>query len=228
MRRLRSWPTAVRWALLAILLLAVSGASATAAKRITGGDVANSSLTGKDVRNSSLTGADIRNRSLDARDFEESIRGPQGPPGPPGPAPLGTLRRVLGNEAVLPPATVDPGTGGVIPSVQVVTADCPENPPMAAASGGWELTQDGGAVPVPFIDRDAVTGWFVAVQNLSLGTATIRAVAYCAEFGKAITVLPEGFASAGATLRRDGRSALAALRARADVHAHSVLPLAPR
>jgi hypothetical protein len=210
MRRFRRLPTAVRWALLGMLLVGLSGATATAAKRITGHDVANSSLTGKDLRNSSITGADIKNRSLDARDLRGSIRGPQGPTGPtgpPGPASLGTLRRVTGPETALPAATVDPNTGFVTPSTALAIADCPETPLMFAVSGGWELVQDGGAIPGPIADRDVVTGWAVALQNLSGGTATFRALVYCAEYGKAITVGPEGFAPSGPTVRRHSDAA---------------------
>jgi hypothetical protein len=83
--------------LVVVLLLAVGGGTATAAKKLlTGKDIKDSSLTGKDVKNNSLTGTDVKDGSIGPKDLAKSIKlgggttvvaggpgegGPQGPAG---------------------------------------------------------------------------------------------------------------------------------------------------
>ena len=75
-------------ALVALFSSLVSGA--TAAKLITGKEIANKSVTGKDVKPKSLTGKHVKDGSLAAADFKKGvlaaagIAGPQGPVGPAG------------------------------------------------------------------------------------------------------------------------------------------------
>jgi hypothetical protein len=89
------------FACLLTAFLATAG-TATAAKLITGRDVANNSLTGTDIKNNTVKGkeitgvrgGDIRNGSIRMRDLSSGVRrliarsrrrGPQGPAGPAGP-----------------------------------------------------------------------------------------------------------------------------------------------
>ena len=94
--------------IVALLLLTVGAAGATAKRLLTGADIQNGSITGadikdsslrgKDIRNGSLTGADIKNGSITEKDIAPGILtgggtdtpstgtpGPQGPAGPAGP-----------------------------------------------------------------------------------------------------------------------------------------------
>jgi hypothetical protein len=71
-RRLRVAPSTVIASI--ALFAAVGGGTATAAKLITGKDIARSAVTGKHVKD----------RSLTAADFRDSLTGPQGPAGPTG------------------------------------------------------------------------------------------------------------------------------------------------
>lgn len=155
-----------------VLLL---GGTATAAKKITGKDVADSSLTGKDLRDSSVTGADVRDRSLSPRDFSESIRGPAGPPGatgPSGPSGLALLSQHVGT-----PATV-PGSG-----VQTISALCAVG--ETAVSGGYLPTNANTILEVlasqagvdPALGRD---GWTVLALNTTATAGSMEAIAYCA------------------------------------------------
>ena len=77
-----------------VALFASLASGATAARLLTGQDIANKSLTGKDVKPRSLTGRHVKNHSLLRRDFKKGHlplgtvgpSGPQGPTGPEGPA----------------------------------------------------------------------------------------------------------------------------------------------
>jgi hypothetical protein len=174
MRRLSSLPRRVAWPLALLVVIVVSAGSATAARKITGKDVANSSLTGRDLRDSSVTGSDIRNRSLTARDFRESIRGPQGPPGKDG-GHIPTTEQSA-------PVVLAPG------QTEDLVAYCPAN--MYAVSGGHyvvPVTSPPAAVyasvaaSFAFYDdtlkRDV---WLIRAQNLDAVPAEARAIAYCA------------------------------------------------
>jgi hypothetical protein len=177
MRRLRDLPRSIGWPVALLIVLAVSAAGATAAQKLTGRDVANSSLTGVDVRNSSLSGADIRNRSLTPRDFRESVRGPQGPQGPPG-----TFSQQL-TVVRSDPRVVAPG------GVEVARALCPPN--AVAVSGGHTSLPVEPTVPAvltiatnSFQSVDLATGreyWLIQVVNVdSTNAASISAVVQCA------------------------------------------------
>ena len=85
-------PTPAMGVALVALFSSLAG-GATAAKLLTGRDIANQSLTGKDLKGRSVTGKHVKNRSLVANDFKKGQLpmgaigpvGPQGPEGPVGP-----------------------------------------------------------------------------------------------------------------------------------------------
>jgi hypothetical protein len=161
-----------------VVVALLLGGTATAAKKITGKDVADSSLTGKDLRDSSVTGADVRDRSLSPRDFSESIRGPAGPPGPPGATgATGPSGLALLSQHVGAPATV-PGSG-----VQTISALCAAG--ETAVSGGYLPTNANTILEVlasqagvdPALGRD---GWTVLALNTTATAGSMEAIAYCA------------------------------------------------
>ncbi len=72
------------WAVAALVVgVAIGGGSATAAKLITGNQIANSSITGKDIKNKSLTPKDFRG-SVRGRPGARGQNGAPGAPGAPG------------------------------------------------------------------------------------------------------------------------------------------------
>ena len=74
-------------ALALVMLLALVGAgSATAAKLITGADVANGSLTGADIENGTVKKKDLSSGAKDALQGAAGLPGPAGPAGSAGPA----------------------------------------------------------------------------------------------------------------------------------------------
>jgi hypothetical protein len=180
MRRFRSLPRSLGWPLALLIVVVVSAGSATAARKLTGKDVADSSLTGADVRNSSLSGADIRNRSLTARDFRESIRGPAGPTGPQGPQgqPGRNLAQLSGQGVTDPPVILAAG------ETQVAKAYCPAN--TLAISGGYAST--GGLIVVTqnlALNDPQGDYWQVSAVNVDGGgnPAALIAIAYCGPTG---------------------------------------------
>ena len=74
-------------AFVALFSSLVSGA--TAAKLITGKQIANKSVTGKDVKPNSLTGKHVKNGSLATKDFKKGVLAAAGIAGPQGPAGAG-------------------------------------------------------------------------------------------------------------------------------------------
>ena len=190
MRRLRNVPRSVGWPIALLIVIAVSAAGATAAQKLTGRDVANSSLTGVDVRNSSLSGADIRNRSLTPRDFSESVRGPQGLQGPPGRDIVQGLKFASSDPLILEPGDPPRTALAVCPADTVAISGAHVTRPLGAltvVTGSYPLTD-------PASGNDA---WGVEVINAGADFAVFSAFAHCVPLD-----------SSGAAALRNRRSSL--------------------
>jgi hypothetical protein len=170
-----------KWLTGIVVVVLLLGGSATAALKITGRDVKDSSLTGRDVRDSSLSGADVKDRSLSPRDFSESIRGPQGlqgdqgvpgPPGPPGPDGQPLFTQHTGDPVAVPGDDVATASAVCDAGEQVVSGGyLPTNGNTIL----WILSSVAGVDPA--LNRD---GWSVLAANATSTEGSIEAIAYCA------------------------------------------------
>ena len=195
-----------RWALALVAVAFISAASATAAQKITGEDVTDSSLSGRDIRDSSVTGADVLNRSLSARDFATSIRGPAGPPG------VNAADRFTQIEG--PPVDL-PAQGAAF-----AQAYCPAG--EVALSGGHGLSGNNAVLLDPVTssqisDGAGRYGWGVLLANLSNEAGKAQAFAYCAPSSRAGRRSRAGFRAELRANRRRGKALAARLSARRQV-----------
>lgn len=171
------------------------------------------SVTTKQVKNHSLMKADFKNGQV-----PRGTRGPEGaagapgpagavgPQGPPGPVATSTLTRVDGPD-------VPVGAFGSGNEVQASMAVCPAG--QKAISGGVDTFTGGLGAITSQASTDRST-WFVVVANeSSYGGGDVKAIAYCAGSGQAVTASKSAgriSASARAEVRRAKRQLRARLR----------------
>ena len=178
------------FACLLTAFLATAG-TATAAKLITGRDVANNSLTGADIKNNTVKGkeitgvrgGDIRNGSIRMRDLSSGVRrliarsgrrGPQGPAGPAGPAgPVGP-----------PGPPGPPGASGPTgpPGRDAVTRVTSLAAPFEATNPSVSLTPDG--VEFGPYDNGGSAGGSVCYDGLNgRPLSEVESLYYVARYG---------------------------------------------
>lgn len=154
-----------------VALVVASTGSAVGASLITGRQVKNGSLTGRDIKNHSLTRSDVRGVGARGPAGPAGPAGAPGPAGPPGPTALAKLTRIQQNGSVAPG------------DVNGVSASCP--PGMNIVSGG-AMTAGAGVIFAE--DSFGGQGWSVLYDNSGSSVAAdVRAVAYCATAGQAVT-----------------------------------------
>jgi hypothetical protein len=122
----------------------------------------------------------------------QGLPGPQGPPGPANLSGLGAAESAT--------TFIAPGDVGS------ATAFCPSGQ-RAASGGGSMISGLGDGLAVSRASNDRSTWFVIAVNNSSVTTAELEAVAYCAGGGQAVAASRRG------AVRREVAAAVAHLRA---------------
>jgi len=179
--------------LAAILALALTG-GATAAKKLSGKDIQDSTITTKDIKNQTLMAADFKSGQLPA-----GPQGRQGPQGPQGPAGATGITEIVSVQAV--------GTG-------LAMAACPAG--MRPVSGGG-IEEGTGYLWANGAGRDTAAGtvgWLVAGDPGS----PVTAFAYCSA-GVSRFTFPDGTSMASSASTSGGMLTVARVKAAASKRA---------